>query len=442
MSFNQKKDIPKTCQFYTFGCKVNQYETQLIREQFLAQGFNETKQNPDYYIINGCTVTAAADRKCRYLLRSLHKKYPQAKIIVTGCFAKNNPSIAKQLGISSVISQDEKLSFIDFPGLSPKKDENSAVLAGKSKFKNSQQNRLINDFEAHSRAFVKVQDGCDNFCSYCIVPHMRGLPVTKDIEIVKQEVSGLARKGFKEIVLTGINLGMWGCQQGGRSGQLEVLIKQLVSIDALQRLRLSSIELIHVNDLLIEQLVSSEKLCRHLHIPLQSGDNLILKKMNRRYDRDEFLNKIKKIKKQFPDLFFTTDIMVGFPGETEGNFNNTLDFVKNAGFLKVHVFPYSPRPGTLAAAMPNQIDKNVKDIRKKRLTELALETGFRQRENLLNKKVSVLFEEISRDGYWMGYTDNYVQVKTKSKRNLKNLILNVVISDVMAEDTIGIISNK
>ncbi|MBU1087418.1 MAG: tRNA (N(6)-L-threonylcarbamoyladenosine(37)-C(2))-methylthiotransferase MtaB [Candidatus Omnitrophica bacterium] len=439
MSLNQKKNNGKTCQFYTFGCKVNQYETQLIREQFLAQGFSETNQDPDYLIINGCTVTAAADRKCRYLLRSLRKKNPLTKIIVTGCFAKNNPDISLQPGIDHVVSQDDKLSIIEQISINPGNSQNiieSKVTLEKSK--NISRKTLINDFQGHSRAFVKIQDGCDNFCSYCIVPYMRGLPTSKNLEIITQEAAGLAEKGFKEIVLTGINLGMWGCESAKSNGGLSALLNQLLGIKQLPRLRLSSVELIHVNDLLIEQIINSDKLCAHLHIPLQSGDDQILKKMNRRYTQDLFLKKIQKVRQCIPDICFTTDVMVGFPGESEENFQNTLDFVRKAGFLKVHVFPYSPRPGTPAATMPNQIDSKVKDLRKKKLADFANLISFESRKKLLNKKNWVLFEELSKDGYWMGYADNYVQIKLKSAKNLKNLILPVIISQVTMENTIAI----
>ncbi|MBU1045164.1 MAG: tRNA (N(6)-L-threonylcarbamoyladenosine(37)-C(2))-methylthiotransferase MtaB [Candidatus Omnitrophica bacterium] len=438
MILNKKKNNVKTCKFYTFGCKVNQYETQLIREQFLAKGFIETNKNPDYFIINGCTVTAAADRKCRYLLRSLHKKNPSAQIIVTGCFAKNNPDIIFQPGVDQVIPQEDKLTIIEQINLNPEKKQ--SLIASKLNAVNlngCEQKNLINDFKGHSRAFVKIQDGCDNFCTYCIIPSMRGLPISRDLEIIKQEVAGLAKKGFKEIVLTGINLGMWSAQSPKTNNRLSYLIEQLLTIKQLQRLRLSSVELIHVDDLLIKQIENSDKLCAHLHIPLQSGDDQILKKMNRRYTRDLFLRQIKKIKHQVSDICFTTDIMVGFPGESEENFKNTLDFVKKAGFLKVHVFPYSPRPGTKAATMPDQIDPKVKDLRKKKLVDLANLTSFELRKKLINKKTFVLFEESSYDGCWMGYADNYVQIKVKSAKNLKNFKLPVIISNVTHEQTIA-----
>ncbi|MFH1061321.1 MAG: tRNA (N(6)-L-threonylcarbamoyladenosine(37)-C(2))-methylthiotransferase MtaB [Candidatus Omnitrophota bacterium] len=433
------KAIKKTCAFYTFGCKVNQYETQFIREQFLKQGFVETKEKPAYYIVNGCTVTSAADRKCRYLLRSLHKKNPQAKIIITGCFAKNNPNIKKQnMGISQVIEPGQKSMLIDIA----QNNINDRIIdpLAKDKKLNSLRKEMITDFQAHSRAFVKVQDGCDNFCSYCIVPYMRGLPMSRAIKVIIKEVTGLVNKGFKEIVLTGINLGMWGSESGKVNGKLPELINQLVKIKQLKRLRLSSVEFAHVDDLLIEQFKKSKKICAHLHIPLQSGDDDILKKMNRRYNRVLFLNRINQIKQAIPRICFTTDIMVGFPGETEENLNNTIDIVKKAGFLKVHIFPFSPRPGTPAARMPEQIDKKIKDKYKKNLAEISKQTSFEVRKKLLNTKLIVLFEELSKDGYWMGYSDNYVQIKLKSAQNLKNLILPIKISRVTADDTIGILA--
>ncbi len=273
MSLNIDKIKKRTCAFYTFGCKVNQYETQVIREQFFKEGFIETKNDPDYFIVNGCTVTASADRKCRSLLKSLHKKNPKSKIILTGCYAKNYSNVKNQdSGIIGVIDQDEKFSLVDL------------VKKNKSyqKLKSDKNEYNISDFAGHSRAFVKIQDGCNNFCSYCIVAHMRGLPTSKNMQLIIDEVAGLAKRGFKEIVLTGINIGTWAINDNEPKGQLPELIKKLVEIKELHRLRLSSVELAHVDDLLIEQFKNSKKLCPHLHIPLQSADDHILKEMNRR----------------------------------------------------------------------------------------------------------------------------------------------------------------
>lgn len=428
--------IKRTCAFFTFGCKVNQYETQLIREEFLSHGFRETKVSPSFLIVNGCTVTARADKKCKSLLKNLSRKNPEAKIILTGCYAQNVKVLKIELdNISCIIPQDQKGDVFkavenkfakqledidDVPELLHKTDEFAKGISG---------------FSSHSRAFVKIQDGCDNFCTYCIVPHMRGKPRSRNLKEIIREVKFLSENGFKEIVLCGINLGTWG-EDLDKKLRIKDLIKELNALEDLERLRLSSIELKHVDDSLLEAFAKYSKLCPHLHIPLQSGDSFILKKMHRYYTAAEYLDTLIRIKRQIKDISFTTDIMVGFPGETEVHFNNTLEMVKKAGFTRVHVFPFSVRSGTPAATMPHQVDAKTKRHRRFLLESAAAQTSFAIRKELLEKELSVLFEE-RVDECWCGYSDTYVFVKVPTSKNLANTIRKVRVTDISLTDTIA-----
>ncbi len=430
--------IKRTCAFFTFGCKVNQYETQLIREEFKANGFVETKEDPAFLIVNGCTVTSRADKKCRNLLKSLSRKNPKAKIILTGCYAQNAKVLEiEPEGVSCLIPQDKKNSIYQIV-----ERKYGQLLEHKNTENNSTHNlndpqRCISDFSRHSRAFVKIQDGCDNFCSYCIVPHMRGGPRSRELDEILSEVELLSKKGFKEIVLCGINLGTWG-REFSKRRQLADLIKELNLLPGLKRLRLSSIELKYVNESLLKQFSDNSKLCRHLHIPLQSGDSLILKKMNRDYSVQEYLDKLSLIRSKVRGISFTTDIMVGFPGESDEQFRNTLDLVKNTGFTRVHVFPFSPRRGTPAARMDFQIEDKIKKQRRFILEQAAAQASFSLRKGLLNKQLSVLFEEREND-FWCGYSDTYVYVKVATDRNLRHTIKKVRVRDVGINHTLATI---
>lgn len=394
-----------TVKFLTLGCKVNQYDTQSIRERFLERGFKEARsaEKSSLYLINTCTVTAIADQKSRGMIRRCINENPRAKIIVTGCMVKNDSrEIAGIRGVSLIIS--------------------------KSFFKEG-----ISDFSAHTRAFLKIQDGCDNFCSYCKVPLARGRSRSRPLADIVREAKTLVKKGFKEIVLTGICLGSYG-KGLGRGEDLVTVITELEKIDGLLRIRLSSIEAGDVSQALINKLAGSKKLCPHLHIPIQSGDDRILKKMRRKYSRGFYLRLIKKIKTRIQRVAITTDCLVGFPGETEKNFQNTLDLVKRIIPLKAHIFPYSARQGTAAYADPGAL-RLAEEVIKKRcaILKCASETcsaAYQQR--FLGRKIPVLFECRSKEkeGYWEGYSDNYIKVLLKSRCNLKNKLVSVKIKSI------------
>ncbi len=421
------QDKMKTIKFYTLGCKVNQYDTQSIRERFLNKGFKEISngKKADFYLINTCTVTSVADRKSREIIRSCIKTNPRAKVLVTGCVVeKDVVSLLPIKGISSIIA---KRFFPDG----------------------------ITDFSGHTRAFLKIQDGCDNFCSYCKVPLVRGRSRSRPLKQIVHEARKLSAQGFKEIVLTGICLGAYGrdfnrviaspagakqsCKKIASVASLPRnditlvdLVKELEKIDGIARIRLSSIEAKDVSLELIRTMAKSDKLCRHLHIPIQSGDDEILKKMNRSYNSKYYLALIKKIKKIIPEIAITTDVLVGFPGESEDNFNNTLKLVKQIMPLRVHIFPYSKRENTAAANFKDEISPVVVRQRAARLKKMAVSCSLVFRKKFLHKKIAVLIEGQvkERPDFWEGYSDNYIKVLIKSNQNLKNRLITLRIKKI------------
>lgn len=391
----------KTIKFYTLGCKVNQYETQAIREYFLNKGFREINNGltADVYLINTCTVTHKADAEALSLIRRFRRENPKSKIIVTGCLTK--------LDSKKISSTAPRISII--------------------KNKDRIMSKCVCNFKWHTRAFLKIQDGCNNRCAYCKVPLVRGKSKSRPLATVVKEAKLLVKNGFKEIVLTGICLGAYGKDFKKQIG-LVTVIEALEKISGLLRIRLSSIEAGDVDNVLIEKMKHSKKLCHHLHIPVQSGDDDILRKMNRRYAREGYLLLIKKLKKEIPDIGITTDVLVGFPGESEENFQNTIDLIKEIMPLKVHAFPYSERAGTLAASNGEVLLKPaVLHSRMKRLNTISDDCAQLFRNNHLGKEVEVLIEARSKlnPNLWEGYTGNYLKAEALSKSDLKNTVLKV-----------------
>lgn len=400
----------KSIRFFTLGCKANQYDTQSIRERFLNKDFQEAKPGklPDYFLINTCTVTAGADQKSRNIIRKCIRANPKAKVIVTGCLAeKDSQALADIRGLALVI----KKSF--FP-------------------------EGISNFSRHTRAFLKIQDGCNNFCTYCKVALVRGRERGKDLREIVTEAKRLAACGHKEIVLTGICLGAYGRDFLPKRDLVDV-IAALEKIAGLSRIRLSSIEAGDVSPKLIKCLKGSKKLCRHLHIPIQSGDNQILKRMNRKYTRQKYQNLINRLKRHIPRISITTDCLVGFPGETEKNFENTIDLVKKINPLKVHIFPYSSRPGTKAADFNGLVDPKIINLRCERLGAIAKQCRMNFMRKFVAKKAAVLIEGRVKDNpdFLEGLTDNYLPVKLPFKPDLKNKIVNIRINRIFKDSFIG-----
>ncbi len=400
----------KCIKFFTLGCKANQYDTQSIRERFLSKGFIEdlANPNPDYFLINTCTVTSGADQKSRNIIRRCIQANPRAVVIVTGCLAeKDGNSLAAIKGVSLVV----KKSF--FP-------------------------EGISSFSQHTRAFLKVQDGCDNFCTYCKVALVRGKKRSKSLEQVIDEAKKLAACGFQEIVLTGICLGQYGKDFTPKKN-LTDLIDGLVKIEGLSRIRLSSIEAGDVSTKLIKCFASTKKLCRHLHIPIQSGDNSVLKRMNRKYTRERYKNLIYRIKQSIPGVSITTDCLVGFPGETDVNFNNTISLVEIILPLKAHIFPYSIRPGTKAAKFQGFVDAKTINQRCAKLEEVSQACQNEFMKSFIGKKALVLVEQITKGqaGYLEGLTDNYLKVRIPFKPGLRNKIVQVRLKRIVRKSFLG-----
>ncbi|MBU4346461.1 MAG: tRNA (N(6)-L-threonylcarbamoyladenosine(37)-C(2))-methylthiotransferase MtaB [Candidatus Omnitrophica bacterium] len=438
----------RTIKFFTLGCKVNQYETQVIRERFIKAGFRELEdgQPADIYVINTCTVTSTADRKSRRLIHYSHRQNPKAKIIVTGCYTElDSDEIAKISGISHIVKNKEKNGIVGLLDEHNELNEHNEVgipnavnqgsrTSGSRRDTEAVTTFGISNFSGHTRVFLKIQDGCNNLCSYCKIPLVRGASKSRPLKEIIREAENLVKNGFKEIVLSGICLGAYGRDLQGQLSLVNV-VEALENIEGLLRIRLSSIEAADVSDRLIQKMRQSRKLCRHLHIPIQSGDDAVLKKMKRSYKGRDYLNLINRIKRYMPGVAITTDVMVGFPGEDEINFKNTTDLIKKVLPLRVHIFPYSPREGTPAYNFKDKV--NPVKIRERilRLQGIAKACALAYRKGFLTKNtdvLDVLIETQSKENptLWEGYTDNYIKALVKSNQNLKNQLVSVRLEKI------------
>jgi len=388
----------------TFGCKVNQYESNMMKEKMLSSNFfyEENMSDANIIIVNTCSVTNVADKKCLKMIRKIKREYPNALLVVAGCSSQNNQNVYEALDIDILLGNKDKSKIAEL--IKEYLDTEKKYV----KFYNERdldfEDMLINDYN-HVRAFVKIEDGCDNFCSYCIIPFVRGSVRSKDFDTVIKEAKLLTEHGHKEIVLTGIHTGHYM----SNNHDLTDLINELSKIDDLLRIRISSIEITELNDKFLEMLKINKKVCNHLHIPLQAGSDEILKRMNRKYDLAYYEDKINKIRSIRPDISITTDIIVGFPYETDELFNETLEFSKKMNFSKIHVFPYSIRVGTAAASMPNQVDETTKKVRVKKLMALSKKQEKEYYEKFKGKELDILVEECDNN-VSIGHTSNYLMV--------------------------------
>lgn len=388
----------------TFGCKVNQYESNMMKEKMLSSNFfyEENMSDANIIIVNTCSVTNVADKKCLKMIRKIKREYPNALLVVAGCSSQNNQNVYEALDIDILLGNKDKSKIAEL--IKEYLDTEKKYV----KFYNERnldfEDMLINDYN-HVRAFVKIEDGCDNFCSYCIIPFVRGSVRSKDFDTVIKEAKLLTEHGHKEIVLTGIHTGHYM----SNNHDLTDLINELSKIDDLLRIRISSIEITELNDKFLEMLKINKKVCNHLHIPLQAGSNEILKRMNRKYDLAYYEEKINKIRSIRPDISITTDIIVGFPYETDELFSETLEFSKKMNFSKIHVFPYSIRVGTAAASMPNQVDEVTKKVRVKKLMALSKKQEKEYYEKFKGKELDILVEECDNN-VSIGHTSNYLMV--------------------------------
>ena len=394
----------------TLGCKVNTYESEYVINELKKAGYEikDFDDICDVYIINTCTVTNNSDSKSRKMIRQAIKRNPNACVVAMGCFIAANPDISID-GLDIIIGNKDKAKIVSLLDEYFKNKEiiNKQYTGRLKEF----EDMYITDFPGRTRAFVKIQDGCDNFCSYCIIPFVRGKCRSKEESKVISEVTDLVNNGYKEIVLTGIHTGSFGVDL---DTDFADLLEKLVKIDGLDRLRISSIETTELNEDVLNVLRNSKVLVDHLHVPIQAGSNEILKAMNRKYDLDYFFNKIAEIRSIRPEISISTDVIVGFPGETEELFKTTIDTCKKLEFSKLHVFPYSERRGTASSRMDNKLDNATKKERSRRLIEVSEELEKNYMSKFIDKEVEVLVEEY-KDGYSYGHTGNFLYVKIKGE---------------------------
>ena len=419
----------KRVAFLTLGCKTNQYETNGMMQKFIEAGYEicNIEEKPDIYVVNTCTVTNIADRKSRQSLRKVKEKN-NTIVVAVGCYAQvAKEQLENMPEIDIVLGNKEKKDIVKYVDeFLEKRNENKPVIAVAdiSIQKELDEYGCIT-YTERARTEIKIQDGCNNFCTYCLIPYARGRIRSRKKDNIIEEVKIIANKGIKEIVLTGINIASYG-KDFEEEYKLIDLLEDLNKIKGIERIRLGSLEPTIITDEFVQRLSKLEKVCNHFHLSLQSGCNETLKRMNRKYTTEEFKKVTERIRKYFKDVNLTTDIIVGFPGETDEEFNITYNFLKDIAFYKMHIFKYSKRDGTVAAKMPNQIYGNIAEERSRKLIELSEKNMELYNEKYIGKEVEVLFEEKQAE-YWIGHTRNYMIVKIKSSVYLENVVKNVKI---------------
>ena len=426
-----------TVLFYTLGCKVNQYDTQALQELFIREGFaaaHKGGEPPDIVVINTCTVTAESDRKGRQAVRRFARTYPKAVIAVTGCMPQARAEKAQNLPDAHIIignALNEQLPSLIRQYLS---DRRRIVEIRPHEAALSTDETCCESFEGRTRAFVKIEDGCNRFCSYCLIPYARGRVRSKPLPVLQQELLQLSEHGYKEVVLAGINLTAYGqdlCLS------LCDAVEAAQAVPALQRIRLGSMEPDQLTPDMMERLVHCSKLCPQFHLSLQSGSDTVLARMNRHYDTAFYQTLIHSLQERFPGCAITTDIMCGFPGETEEEFQQTLAFIEQIGFARIHAFAYSPREGTPAAGWRNQIPAAIKARRMDALTAAARQTALAFMNRQKGTVQPVLLEQVKPGGMVEGHTPHYLSVQVKADSGLCGQIVPVLITDVKQEICIG-----
>lgn len=413
--------------FLTLGCKVNQYESNAMAQKFLDAGYSVCgiKENPDVIIVNTCTVTNIADRKSRHILRKVKEENKNSIVVAVGCYvqvAKEKVDEIEEIDLSLGNVEKKDIVQIIECYIENKKRVEKIIDVNKEK---EFLEMGLNTYTEKTRATIKIQDGCNNFCTYCLIPFARGRIRSRSKENVIKEVEQIAKKGIKEIVLTGIHIASYGKENKENNYFLIDLLEDLNKIQGIERIRLGSLEPTIITEEFAKRLSKLEKICNQFHLSLQSGCDETLKRMNRKYTTKQFEEVAQILRKYFKDVNLTTDIIVGFPGETDEEFEQTYNFLKNISFYKMHIFKYSPREGTLAQKMPMQVDGNKKEERSEKLIELSNINQEMYNKKYINKKIMVLFEEKVGD-YWEGYTKNYIRVKVKTEENLENRLQEVV----------------
>lgn len=420
---------------YTLGCKVNLYESEVIMNSFKKSGYEivDFEDDADIVIINTCTVTNTSDKKSRNIIRQAVKKHENAVIVVMGCYSQVRSADIKEIdGVDIIIGNTKKSKVVSLVEeyLKNKKSITEIDNIMHTDFEAME----LDTFETRTRAFVKIQDGCNNFCSYCIIPYSRGNIRSKEKDNVVSEIKCLVKNGYKEVVLTGIHTGHYGKDK--YDYDFSDLLSELCKIDNLKRIRISSIEITELDSKFIDVLKNNKVIVNHMHIPLQSGCDKTLKEMNRKYDTKYYLDKINLIRSIRPNISITTDLIVGFPNETEEDFNNTLSFLRKVKFSKIHVFPYSRRKGTKADLMDNQIDEQTKHKRVKEVIKLSEELEIEYMNKFINTDVLVLIEKYE-NGIISGHTENYIPVKANGVESDINELLMIHIDKMEYPYLIG-----
>lgn len=422
---------------HALGCKVNQYESEAIAELFAQKGYEivDIDEWADIYIINTCTVTNFGDKKSRQLIRKVKRQNPEAVVAAIGCYAQTAPDEIKNIeGVNLIIGTKGRKDIVDLvESYVPEMGVVSTVgqIAKEREF----EHLTISKLADRTRAYLKIQDGCSQFCSYCIIPYARGPIRSRDPEDIMDEVKVLAENGFKEIILTGIHVASYGKDLKGVT--LLDVIKRVQEQEGIERIRFSSVEPNIVTEEFASELSKLDKVCDHFHLSLQSGCDRTLKRMNRKYDAAGYERAVEILRKYFPNVAITTDIIAGFPDETDEDFEKSLEFAKKIGFSKIHAFPYSPKRGTPAAVMPNQILNAVKNERTSRLIEASDRMADEFIKSFEGRAMPVLYEREIEHNIYEGYTTNYIRVLSESSENIKNKILDTEIVSSEDEKAIG-----
>lgn len=449
--------MKKTVSFYTLGCKVNQYETNAMEQQFIKNNYEivENTQKADIYVINTCTVTNMAERKSRQMLRRVKEINPSAVLVVCGCYAQVAKNELEQIPeIDIILGINEKNEIVQIVKNYMEKMAEQDKRSQEAEIDDVSKQKEFLDFgdvtyTEKNRAVVKVQDGCNMFCSYCIIPYARGRIRSRKIESVVSEIEKIAKEKIKEVVITGIHVASYGKDFDNENTSKKIrlidLLEAINKIDGIDRIRLSSLEPTIVDEEFATRLSKLDKICDHFHLSLQSGCDETLKRMNRKYTTQIYRDAVATLRKYYPEASFTTDVIVGFPGETDEEFAKTYEFLKEIDFYRLHVFKYSPRRGTVAEKMPNQIDGNKKEERSNKLIELSNSTENKHNQSYIVKTVKVLFEEFE-DGFFKGHTTNYMMVKVAGEEEQSDKFVNKILDVKIKENNdetrelIGILS--
>lgn len=414
-----------TFNIITLGCKVNAYESEIMKELLLNAGYKEEKENPEVVIINTCSVTNMADSKSRKMVRRYKRENPNTILVVCGCSTQNKKEEYEQMDIDILLGNKDKSKIVTL--INNFKNNHEKYIKFYDDRDLDFEDMTVKEFTSHARAFVKIQDGCNNFCSYCVIPYVRGNIRSKNFNKALEEIKTLVKNNHKEIVLTGIHTGSYGA---GLNYDLSDLLHEMNKIEGLERIRISSIEVTELNDKFLNELKENKKICNHMHIPLQAGSDEILKKMNRKYDLKYFFEKINKIREIRPDISITTDVIVGHPYETEELFLKTIETCQKIKFAKIHVFPYSKRDGTASSRMSNQVSDVDKKIRSHKLIEISNELEKEYAKKFIGKKLDVLIEENCGEKS-IGHTSNYLRLEIP-----KILEINQIYEILVTEDII------